>query len=182
MNISAIRQILSQELGIILAVISVIIGFVSLYFTLREKGKHKWGLVLLVISLMLIAGLVINYIEMNQETEPTEEIDYTVSAKKTIGDIEFSYSDSVDLLEILIKWKDNTTICDSMIASFGDCEFTAEEINDAISTYPAIWQNEGLTIQTTPRDFVEVGFHPGDLYGKPIYVLILNFNQDYAVD
>ena len=99
-----------------------------------------------------------------------------------MGDIELSYSESVDLLEILIRWEDNTSICDSMIASFGDHEFTAEEIKDAISTYPTIWRNEGVTMQTTPREFIEVGFHPGNLYGKTIYVLILNFNKDYGVD
>ena len=182
MNISAIRHILSQELGMILAVISVVIGLVSLYFTLKEKGKHKWSVVLLLVSLLAVTLLVANYITVQHSNNTPEEANYTVSSKKVMGDVELSYSESIDLLEILIKWEDNTTICDSMIATYGDHDFSEREINEAIETYPAIWRNEGITMQTTSQGFVEVGFHPGDLYGKTIYVLILNFNKDYGVD
>ena len=192
MSITEIRQVLSQQLGMILTVISVVIGFIALYVTLRDKGKKKWSVILLCGSLLMVAVLVANYITMNLPNDTSqgedytvntsEEVNYTVSNRKAIGEVEFAYSESEDELDILIKWQDNSSICDSMIADYRDYEFTERDIEEAIEIYPVIWANEGVTMQRKPQAFIELGFHPGELYGKTIYVLILNFNKDCSVD
>lgn len=107
-------------------------------------------------------------------------VSYIISDGQQIKSIESHYIANLDLIEINIEWENNAKICDSLIAQYGNYLFTKDEVDNAISIYPPMWQ-EQVRLQTKLQSFAGVSFTRGDLVGEPIYVLILSVDHDANV-